>query len=109
MAPNWIIENGGDAHHAFTFSTTLAGSITNLSANFTLLPYSATGSYDNKPFTGFTDLAVTSGTTYWYQVSAFSTAGESARSAEQSVTPQPQRRFPAQPGCSAPVSADWVC
>ena len=58
MAPNWIIENGGDAHHAFTFSTTLAGSITNLSANFTLLPYSATGSYDNKPFTGFTDAIV---------------------------------------------------
>jgi len=58
MSPNWVIENGGDAHHALTFSTTLAGSITNLSAGFQALAYDPTASYDNKPFTGFTDAII---------------------------------------------------
>ena len=58
MSPNWIIENGGDAHHALTFSTTLAGSITNLSSGFNALTYDPTAGYDNKPFTGFTDAIV---------------------------------------------------
>ena len=58
MSPNWIIENGGSAHHAFTFSTTLPGTIENLSAGFSALPHHANADYDNKPFTGFTDAIV---------------------------------------------------
>ena len=58
MSPNWVIEGGGDAHHALTFSTALAGSITNLSSGFMALLYDPTASYDNKPFTGFTDAIV---------------------------------------------------
>lgn len=55
MTPNWLIENGGSSHNAFTFSTSLPGTITNLSAGFTALPYSPTAAYNNSPFQGFTD------------------------------------------------------
>ena len=56
MSPNWLIEGGGDSHHSFTFSTSLEGTITGLTAGFTALDYTnpPTGNphpkYDNNPF-----------------------------------------------------------
>jgi hypothetical protein len=53
------------------------------------------GAEGNVPFktglasTSFADAGLTNGTAYYYQVSAVNSAGESGRSAEISVTPQP--------------------
>jgi len=62
MSPNWVIEGGGDSHHALTFSTSLAGTISGLTAGFTALPYIANPhgppdavGYTNNPFKLFTN------------------------------------------------------
>jgi hypothetical protein len=54
MTPNYIIEGGGDAHHALTFSTSLEGQITLLTSGFTVLDYTSPASYTNDPFKFFT-------------------------------------------------------
>ena len=62
MSPNWIIEGGGDAHHALTFSTSQEGTISALTAGFTALDYIANPhgppgavGYTNDPFKLFTN------------------------------------------------------
>lgn len=64
--------------------------------------------------TTFTDTAVTSGTTYFYQVSAVNLVGEGPRSAERAVTPGAVATVPGAPviGSTTPgngwVAVDWA-
>jgi hypothetical protein len=85
-APNNLIASAGNAQVNLSWSASSGASSYNVyrataSGAETLIASGITG-------TAFTDTAVSNGTTYFYQVTALNSAGESSRSSEISALPQ---------------------
>ena len=86
-APANLTANAGDRFNSLTWSAVSAAT------SYNVYRSTASESEGNTPIqtgvtgTTFTDTGLTNGTTYYYQVTAVNTNGESAKSSEASATP----------------------
>jgi hypothetical protein len=87
-APTGLQATAGDGQVALTWAASAGATSYNVYRATTAGGEGATPYRTGLTATSFTDTGLTNGTTYYYQVTAVNAAGESARSAEVSATPQ---------------------